>query len=109
MVNRYTVVYFVPAQGAAMYNDPVICAMVVPLVLAYPGFTLYRQICFRAHDVPRGDHPVIDRHRPVYLNTIGKLNHIHRGYGDGVTAFARTGQYRCPVRHACRVRGAHER
>jgi hypothetical protein len=100
-----------------MYNDPVICAMVVPLALAYPSFTLYRQPCFRAHDVPRvprGDCPVIDRHRPVYLNTIGKLNHIHRGYGGGVTAFAReviarTGQYRCPVRHACRVHGAQER
>jgi hypothetical protein len=57
---------------------------------------------------------VIDRHRLVYLNTIEKLNCTYCGYGNGVIAYtheviARTEQYWCPIRHARRVRGAHER
>jgi hypothetical protein len=57
---------------------------------------------------------VVDRHRLAYLNTIEKLNCVYCGYGNGVIAYAheviaRTEQYWCPIRHARRVHGAHER
>jgi hypothetical protein len=49
-----------------------------------------------------------------YLNSIEKLNCIYCGYGNGVSAYAReiiamAEQYWCPIRHARRVSGAHER
>jgi len=62
----------------------------------------------------RRDYLVNDRHKLAYLNTIEKVNCSYCGYGNGVIAYAReivsrTEQYWCPIRHAHRVPGAHER
>ncbi|HUT41493.1 MAG TPA: hypothetical protein VM011_09145, partial [Gammaproteobacteria bacterium] len=91
--------------------------MVVPLAITDLSFTLFQHICFRACGVPRvlrNDYLVIDRHRLLYLNSIEKVNRVYCGYGNGVIAYAREIMARaeqcwCPIRHARRVRGAHER
>jgi hypothetical protein len=57
---------------------------------------------------------VIDRHRLGYLNPVQKLNCVFCGYGNGVIAYAReitarTEQYWCPIKHALKVKGSHDR
>ena len=109
--------YLLDAELSSVLTAPVIYSMVVPLAMIDLCFTLYQQICFRAYGVPcvlRNDYLVIDRHRLVYLNSIEKINCMYCGYSNGVLAYsreiiARTEQYWCPIRHARRVRGAHER
>ncbi|MGD2112438.1 MAG: hypothetical protein PVI50_03565 [Gammaproteobacteria bacterium] len=106
--------YLLDADFSSVLTAPVIPAMVVPLAIADLSFTLYQHICIRACGVPRDDYLVIDRHRFAYLNTIEKLNCAYCGDGNGVLAYARriiarTGQYWCPIRHARRLHGAHDR
>lgn len=109
--------YLLDANLGSLITAPVIYSMVVPLVFLDICFTVYQQICFRAYGVPRvsrGDYLVNDRHKLGYLNTIEKINCAYCGYGNGVIAYAReiisrTEQYWCPIRHAHRVHGAHER
>jgi len=49
-----------------------------------------------------------------YLNIIEKFNCLYCSYANGVAAYtrevaARTEQYWCPIKHARRIRSAHER
>jgi len=51
---------------------------------------------------------------PSYLNLIEKFNCFYCAYGNGVAAYtrevaARTEQYWCPIKHARRIRAAHDR
>ena len=109
--------YLLDAELASVLSAPVIYSMVVPLVIIDASFTLYQHICFRAYGVPRVrrfSYMVNDRHKLGYLNTIEKVNCAYCGYANGVVAYAReilsrTEQYWCPIRHAHRVLGAHER
>lgn len=106
--------YLLNANLSSLLTAPLIYLMVVPLAIVDLFFTLFQHVCFRAYGVPRNEYLVIDRHRLVYLNTIERLNCTYCGYGNGVVActhevIARTEQYWCPIRHARRVRGAHER
>jgi len=96
---------------------PLIYGMVVPLALLDLSVSLYQLGCFTAWGiarVSRRDYVVIDRHRLGYLNPIQKLNCVFCGYGNGVIAYAReitarTEQYWCPIKHALKVKGSHER
>lgn len=96
---------------------PVIYAMVLPLLLLDVALMLYQQVCFRAYGVPRvarGDYLVIDRYELGYLNGIEKINCVYCSYASGLMSLAqeivaRTEQYWCPIKHARRVRGAHQR
>ncbi len=109
--------YLMDADLSSVMTAPVIYSMVVPLAITDLSFTLFQHIRFRAYGVPRvlrNDYLVIDRHRLLYLNSIEKVNCVYCGYGNGVIAYAReiiarAEQYWCPIRHARRVRGAHER
>jgi len=102
---------------AYIVSAPVIYAMVIPLAILDLSMTLYQQICFRIYGiplVPRGDYVVIDRGHLAYLNAIEKLNCTYCGYGNGVIAYgreitARTEQFWCPIKHARRAPGAHDR
>jgi len=102
---------------AYIVSAPVIYAMVIPLAILDLSMTLYQQICFRIYGiplVPRGDYLVIDRGHLAYLNAIEKLNCTYCGYGNGVIAYgreitARTEQFWCPIKHAWRAPGAHDR
>ncbi len=109
--------YVLTARLGSVLSSPVIYSMLIPLVVIDVTFTLYQHICFRAYGVARvrrRDYLVNDRHRLVYLNAIEKMNCAYCGYANGVIAYtreivARTEQYWCPIRHARRVHGAHNR
>ncbi|MCC7272193.1 MAG: hypothetical protein IT561_05955 [Alphaproteobacteria bacterium] len=100
-----------------LVTAPVIYGLVVPLLLLDAALAVYQGICFRAWGIARvrrSDYIVLDRHRLAYLNAIQKLNCVYCGYANGVVALARelasrTEQYWCPIRHAQRIRGAHDR
>jgi hypothetical protein len=79
--------------------------------------SIYQAICFRIYGIPRvrrSDYLVFDRNDLPYLNAIEKFNCLYCSYGNGVVAYAReiaarTEQYWCPIKHARRIRAAHER
>lgn len=95
---------------------PVIYAMIVPFVILDLAVTIYQSVCFPAYRIARvrrRDHVVIDRNRLGYLNGLQKLNCVYCGYCNGVISYARevagrTERYWCPIKHAMRVRGAHD-
>ena len=96
---------------------PLIYGMALPLAILDLSVSLYQLGCFTAWGiarVKRSDYVVIDRHRLGYLNPVQKLNCVFCGYGNGVIAYAReitarTEQYWCPIKHALKVKGSHER
>jgi hypothetical protein len=96
---------------------PLIYGMALPLFILDLSVSLYQLGCFTAWGivrVRRGEYVVIDRHRLGYLNLVQKLNCVFCGYGNGVIAYAReitarTEQYWCPIKHALKVKGSHER
>jgi hypothetical protein len=57
---------------------------------------------------------IFDREDLPYLNIIEKFNCFYCSYGNGVMGYgreiaARTEQYWCPIKHARRIKAAHER
>ena len=96
---------------------PVIYSMILPFVLLDLFVTIYQAVCFPVYGIPkvrRRDHIRIDRHHLAYLNGLQKLNCVYCGYGNGVIAHvrevaSRTEAYRCPIKHAARVNGTHDR
>lgn len=95
---------------------PVIYAGWIPFLLIDLFVTVYQAICFPIYRIPkvrRGDYLVFDREDLPYLNIIEKFNCFYCSYGNGVAAYfrevaARTEQYWCPIKHARRLRAAHE-
>lgn len=102
---------------AAILSAPVIYSMIVPLVLLDAWASLYQAICFRAYRIPRvkrSDYIALDRRNLAYLNWIEELNCLYCGYGNGVVAYvreiaSRTEQFWCPIKHAVKITGPHER
>lgn len=96
---------------------PLIYGMALPLMMLDLSVSLYQLGCFtawRIQRVKRSEYVIIDRHRLGYLNLVQKLNCVFCGYGNGVIAYAReitarTEQYWCPIKHALKVKGSHER
>jgi hypothetical protein len=96
---------------------PVIYAGWIPFLLMDLFVTVYQAVCFPVYGIPkvrRVDYIVFDREDLPYLNAIEKFNCLYCSYGNGVAAYtreiaARTEQYWCPIKHARRIRGAHER
>lgn len=109
--------YIIAAPIGHILSAPVIYGMIVPLALLDLTVSLYQHICFRIYKVPlviRSEYIVIDRHQLPYLNTIQKINCVYCGYGNGLMAYAReiiarTEQYWCPIKHARRAKGQHDR
>jgi hypothetical protein len=109
--------YIISARPLSILTAPVIYSMVIPIALMDLSITLYQHICFRAYGIPRvrrRDYILIDRHQLNYLNIIEKFNCVYCGYGNGFVVYAqeiiaRTEQYWCPIKHAQRVHGRHER
>lgn len=96
---------------------PVIYAGWIPFLLMDLFVTVYQSVCFPVYRIPkvrRADYIVFDREDLPYLNAIEKFNCFYCSYGNGVAAYtrevaARTEQYWCPIKHARRIRGAHDR
>ena len=76
-----------------------------------------RHVCFPAYGIPkvrRADYFAFDRRHLAYLNAIERLNCEYCTYANGLIAYvrevvSRTEQYWCPIKHAMRVMGTHER
>ena len=96
---------------------PVIYLGWIPFLLMDLFVTIYQAICFPVYRIPkvrRSDYLIFDREDLPYLNIIEKINCFYCSYGNGVAAYtrevaARTEQYWCPIKHARRVKAAHDR
>jgi hypothetical protein len=102
-------------------------SVILTAPLIYSGFVafaaldlfvnLYQALCFPVYGIPRtkrADYLVFDRGDLAYLNAIERFNCFYCSYANGVIAqarevAARTEQYWCPIKHARRIVGAHDR
>lgn len=109
--------YILHAEPLVVLTAPVIYAMIVPLVLLDIFVTVYQAVCFPAYGiekVKRGDYLVFDRGHLAYLNALEKLNCAYCSYANGLVAYVRevagrTEAYWCPIKHARKIVGAHEK
>ncbi|MFC6688172.1 hypothetical protein [Jhaorihella thermophila] len=109
--------FLAQTRPLVVLTAPVIYGLIVPLVLLDIAVNLYQLICFPVYGiprVPRRDFIAIDRHHLAYLNALQKLNCVYCGYANGLIAYvrevaSRTEAYWCPIKHARRLRGTHER
>lgn len=109
--------YLIGASPLVVLTAPVIYSLIIPFVIMDLWVSAYQAICFRVYRIPqvkRSRYVVFDRSGLAYLNLIEKLNCAYCSYGNGVAAYtrevaARTEQYWCPIKHARRVLGAHDR
>ena len=96
---------------------PVIYAGIIPFLVLDLFVTVYQAVCFPIYGIARvrrTDYLVFDRHHLAYLNALEKLNCAYCAYANGLIAYtreiaARTEQYWCPIKHARRVIGTHDR
>jgi len=104
------------ARPLVLLSAPVIYLGWIPFLLMDLFVTVYQAICFPIYGIPkarRADYLVFDRERLPYLNAIERFNCFYCSYGNGVAAYARevaarTEQYWCPIKHARRLRAAHD-
>jgi hypothetical protein len=109
--------YIRRARPLVVLTAPVIYAGIVPFVLLDLFVTVYQLSCFPVYGIEkvrRRDYLIFDRHHLAYLNVLEKFNCAYCSYGNGVLAYAReiaarTEQHWCPIKHARKVIGAHER
>ncbi len=109
--------YLANANFFHLITAPVIYGMIFPIVFFDLTLTIYQHICFRAYKIPRvarAEYFKLDRHLLSYLNTIEKVNCLYCSYGNGVVAYsreilARTEQFWCPIKHAVKLKGHHDR
>ncbi len=117
LLRRRLSAYVLGARPLILLSAPVIYAMIVPFVLLDLFVTLYQYICFPVYGIERvrrTEYLIFDRVHLAYLNGIEKLNCLYCSYANGVIAYvreiaARTEQYWCPIKHARRLRAAHDR
>jgi hypothetical protein len=108
--------YLIKARPLNVLTAPIIYAGFVPFILLDLFLCLYQSVCFPVYRIPkvkRSDYLVFDREDLPYLNVIEKFNCFYCSYGNGLMAYgreiaARTEQYWCPIKHARRIKAAHE-
>lgn len=108
--------FIIQARPLVLLTAPVIYAGWIPFLLLDLFVSLYQALCFRVYGIPRvnrSDFLVFDREGLPYLNLIERFNCFYCAYANGVAAYARevaarTEQYWCPIKHARRLRGAHD-
>jgi LSD1 subclass zinc finger protein len=109
--------YIKGARWSVIITAPIIYSLIFPLVLLDIFMSIYQAICFPIYGIPkvrRSDYLVFDRMMLDYLNGIQKINCAFCSYGNGILAFghevaARSEQYWCPIKHAKKVQGVHNR
>ena len=109
--------YLRRAKLLNLLTAPVIYSGIIPLLLLDLFLFAYQRLCFPIYGIPyvrRAEYLVFDRADLPYLNFIEKLNCGYCSYGNGLAAYfrevaSRTEQYWCPIKHARRIRAAHER
>lgn len=108
--------FLIHSRWLVILTSPIIYAGWIPFLLMDLFVTLYQHVCFPIYRIPkvrRADYMVFDRGDLPYLNIIEKFNCFYCAYGNGVAAYtreiaARTEQYWCPIKHARRIRSAHD-
>jgi hypothetical protein len=109
--------YIFGARPLMVLTAPAIYALVVPLLLLDLFVWVYQTFCFPVYGiprVPRRDYLAFDRGQLAYLNVMEKLNCEYCAYANGVLAYvrevaSRTEEFWCPIKHARRVLGVHQR
>jgi hypothetical protein len=100
-----------------LLTAPIIYSMIIPLAITDLFVSLYHVICFPIYGIPRvrrSDYIVFDHQHLAYLNIIEKFHCLYCSYANGLIAYvreitARTEQYFCPIKHAQKIIGNHER
>lgn len=109
--------YLRTSRWPVVLTAPIVYAGFIPFALMDLFVTVYQRLCFPIYGIPRvrrSEHLVFDRSDLPYLNAVERLNCFYCSYGNGVASYlrevaARTEQYWCPIKHARRLLGAHER
>jgi len=109
--------YIVGARPLIALTAPFIYSLILAFVFLDLLVTIYQAVCFPIYGlkkVRRQDYIVLDRHHLAYLNGLEKLNCAYCSYGNGLIAYvgeiaSRTESYWCPIKHARRMSGAHNR
>ena len=109
--------YLTRAHPLNILTAPVIYSGFVPFALLDLFLWVYQTACFPIYGIPRvkrSEYLFFDRTDLPYLNAIERFNCFYCAYANGLAAYtreiaARTEQYWCPIKHARRIRAAHDR
>jgi hypothetical protein len=109
--------WFLTVRPLNYLTAPIVYSMIFPILLLDLSMFIYQWTCFpiyRITRVRRSDYITFDHRHLAYLNIIEKINCLYCSYGNGLMAyvteiFARTEQYFCPIKHAQRMKGMHDR
>jgi len=109
--------YLTRAHPLNILTAPVIYSGFVPFALLDLFLWVYQTACFPIYGIPRvkrSEYLIFDRDDLPYLNAIERFNCFYCAYANGLAAYtreiaARTEQYWCPIKHARRIRAAHDR
>jgi len=109
--------YLAESRPLNILTAPIIYAGLVVFLALDLFLWIYQVICFPIYGIPqprRSDYLVFDRADLPYLNAIEKFNCFYCSYVNGLAAYAReiaarTEQYWCPIKHARRIKAAHDR
>ncbi|MDO8288576.1 MAG: hypothetical protein Q7T44_05095 [Parvibaculum sp.] len=109
--------YILNAKPMVVLTAPFIYSLILPLVLLDLFVSVYQAVCFPAYGiekVKRSDYLIFDRGHLAYLNALEKLNCAYCSYANGLIAYVReiagrTEAYWCPIKHAKKALGAHEK
>jgi hypothetical protein len=109
--------YVAGSRLFAVLTAPFIYALIFPFSLLDLFVSVYQAVCFPVYGIPRArrrDYIAIDRRQLRYLNALEGINCMYCSYCNGLLAYvvevaARTEQHWCPIRHARRIRKAHDR
>lgn len=109
--------YILGARPLMLITAPVIYSLIIPFALLDLFVSVYQHACFPVYGIARvrrHDYIVVDRAQLAYLNLIERVNCVYCSYGNGVIGYvrevaARTEQYWCPIKHARRIIGNHDR
>jgi hypothetical protein len=109
--------YISRAHPLNILTAPVIYSGLVPFVLLDVFLWIYQATCFPIYGIPRvkrAEFLVFDRTDLPYLNVVERFNCFYCSYANGLAGYAReiaarTEQYWCPIKHARRIRAAHDR
>lgn len=100
-----------------LITGPIIYSMIIPLLIVDLLISFYQFSCFPIYKIARvrrADFIVFDRSQLQYLNFIEKFHCFYCEYANGLIAYiqeiiARTEEYFCPIKHARKVVGSHNR
>jgi len=109
--------YVLRSRLFAVLTAPFIYALIFPFTLLDLFVSVYQAVCFPVYGIPkarRKEYIAIDRRQLRYLNALEGINCMYCSYCNGLLAYvvevaARTEQHWCPIKHARRIRKAHDR